>query len=112
MKIKELKPNTNADVKVRVCAQGPVRKVNSKKGYSLHVCSFQVGDETGVLSFSAFGKDISALEKVVGKVVEFKNIWVKEYNGELQLSKGRSGEWLAVNDPDFPLTSEILKDSE
>ncbi|MBD3187169.1 hypothetical protein GF325_10100 [Candidatus Bathyarchaeota archaeon] len=108
MKVEDLKPDTNADLKVRVCSSGGTRKVKSKKGYDLYVCSFLLGDETGTVEFSAFGKDIYQFEKLVGKVIKLNNIWVKEWRGKLQISKGRDGSWEEADDPDFPLTSEIV----
>lgn len=108
-KIKDLKTDSNASVRVRVCAQGNVREVNSRHGYKMKVSSFLVGDETGHVEFSAFGKDMYEMGKLVGKVLDMKDIWVKSYRGEVQLSKGRAGTWEVVNDPDFPLTSQIMK---
>ena len=62
-KVKDLKPNTNASVRVRVCVQGNSRRAQSKKGYQFSVCPFLVGDETGVVEYSSFGKDKRALQK-------------------------------------------------
>nr|MDO8115970.1 hypothetical protein [Candidatus Sigynarchaeota archaeon] len=107
-KVKDLIPNTNATLRVRVCAQGSAREVQSKKGYPLRVCSFQVGDETGTIEFSAFGKDVTSLSKLVGKVLDIKDAWVKEWNEIKQLSLGKSGVWEVVEDKSFPLTSDIL----
>jgi ssDNA-binding replication factor A large subunit len=109
MKVKDLKPNANASLRVRVCAQGPSRKVQSKKGYQLSVCTFMVGDETGAVEYSAFGKDVMTMSKNVGKVIEIKEGWVKEWNEKLQLSLGKSGTWEVVEDKSFALTSEIMK---
>ncbi len=107
--VKDLVPNSNASLRVRICAQGTTREVQSKKGYSLRVCSFQVGDETGTVEFSAFGKDVTSLSKLVGKVLDIKDAWVKEWNGIKQLSLGKSGVWEVVEDKSFPLTSVILE---
>ena len=107
-KVKDLVPNNNASVRVRVCAQGDLREVQSKKGYALKVASFLVGDETGALEFSAFGKDIYALNKLVGKVIEVHDGWVKEWQGKKQMSVGKGGTFEVVDAPDFPLTSEIM----
>jgi len=109
MKVKDLKPNSNATVRVRVCVQSPVRQVQSKKGYQLTVCTFIVGDETGAIEYSSFGKDVTPMSKNVGKVVEIKDGWVKEWNGKLQLSLGKSGTWELVEDKSLPLISEIMK---
>ncbi len=109
LKVKDLKPNANASVRVRVCAQGQSRNVQSKKGYSLTVCTFMVGDDTGAIEYSAFGKDVMAMGKNVGKIVEIKDGWVKEWNGKLQLSLGKAGTWEVVEDKSFPLISEIMK---
>jgi ssDNA-binding replication factor A large subunit len=111
VKVADLQPDTNATVRVRVCAPGPSRKVNSKKGYALTVCTFMVGDETGTVEYSAFGKDVMAMGKNVGKVIDIKDGWVKEWNGKLQLSLGRSGTWEVVEDKEFPLTSDIMKNA-
>ncbi|MBN2150369.1 MAG: hypothetical protein JW839_02870 [Candidatus Lokiarchaeota archaeon] len=109
MKVKDLAPNANASLRVRVCAQGQSRKVQSKKGYQLSVCTFVVGDETGAVEYSAFGKDVMTMGKNVYRVIEIKDGWVKEWNGKLQLSLGKAGTWEVVEDKDFPLTADILK---
>jgi ssDNA-binding replication factor A large subunit len=109
MKVKDIKPNANASLRVRVCAPGQSRKVQSKKGYQLSVCTFMVGDGTGAVEYSAFGKDVMAMMKNVGKVIEIKDGWVKEWNEKLQLSLGKAGTWAVVEDKSFPLTSEIMK---
>ncbi len=109
IKVKDLKPNTNATVRVRVCAQGPARHVQSKKGYQLNVCTFVVGDDSGAIEYSSFGKDVTLMSKNVGKVIEIKDGWVKEWNGKLQLSLGKSGTWEIVDDKSLPLISEIMK---
>ena len=109
MKVTDLQPNTNATVRVRVCAQGQSRKVNSKKGYALTVCTFMVGDETATIEYSAFGKDVMAMGKNIGKVIDIKDGWVKEWNGKLQLSLGKSGMWEIVDDKEFPSVSDVYK---
>jgi ssDNA-binding replication factor A large subunit len=110
MKVKDLKPNANASLRVRVCAPvGATRKIQTKKGYQVSVCTFMVGDETGAVEFSAFGKDVMTMSKNVGKVIEIKDGWVKEWNEKTQISLGKSGTWEVVEDKSFPLTSEIMK---
>ena len=109
MKVKDLKPDANATVKVRVCAAGQSRQVSSKKGYPLTVSTFGIGDETGRVEFSAFGKDVASLSKNVGKVIQIKEAWVKQWNGKLQVSLGKNGTWEVVEDKTFPLTSDIMK---
>lgn len=107
-KVKDLVPNSNGSVRVRVCSQGDTRVVSSKKGYDLRVSSFLVGDETGAMEFSAFGKDIYAMSKLVGRVVEVRDGWVKEWRGRKQMSLGKSGTFEIVEDPSFPMISEIM----
>ncbi|MHA1684192.1 MAG: hypothetical protein ACTSUE_24865 [Promethearchaeota archaeon] len=107
MKVKDLQPNTNADIRVRICAQGQSRQIKTKKGYTVNVCPFMVGDETGTAEFSAFGKDIYEFQKLISKIIDFKDVWVKVWNEKVQISKGRAGTWEVVDDPSFPLTSEI-----
>ena len=111
MKIADLQPDTNATVRVRVCAQGPSRKVSSKKGYALTVCTFMVGDETGTVEYSAFGKDVMAMGKNVGKVIDIKDGWVKEWNGKMQLSLGKNGTYEVVEDKEFPSVAEVSKNA-
>lgn len=108
MKVKDLEPNSNADLKVRVCTKGTIREVQSKKGYKLKVCSVLVGDETGTVELSLFGKDIYNFPDY--GIVELKDMWVKTWNEKIQISKGRSGTWEKIKDPDFPLTAEIMKE--
>ncbi|NMC05994.1 MAG: single-stranded DNA-binding protein [Candidatus Lokiarchaeota archaeon] len=107
MKVSELKPNSNATVRVKVCTEAIARKVQSKKGYPLTVGTCLVGDETGAIEFSVFGKDVSNIGKNVAKVIDIKDGWVKEWNGKLQLSLGKGGTWEVVDDKTLPTIAEI-----
>ncbi|MHA1371281.1 MAG: hypothetical protein ACTSWN_07445 [Promethearchaeota archaeon] len=110
MKVKDLIPETNASLRLRVCAVGEIKVVKSKRGYNLKVVSLLVGDETGTVTFTLFGKDVYEAVKLKGKVIDVKDVWVKKWMDEIQISKGRSGSWKIVDDPEFPLISEITKE--
>ena len=97
MKIKELKENTNASVEnVRVVEVGTARTFN-KFGKDNRVCSAVIEDSSGKCKLSLFNEDVELVKK--GQVLNIINGYVKEYKGELQISRGRNGQIEIVQSP-------------
>ncbi len=114
VKLEEIVPNATFNATVRVISGGDERKVKpkKKKSKSLRVCEFQVADDTCILPFTLFNKEINLLKNEVGNVVAINNGWAKKYLGNIQLSLGFSGSWEVIDDPTFPSIKEIEKTRE
>ena len=109
LKISELKPNRNFDELVaRVISVEPSRPIRTRQGRKTIVTEAVIGDETGTVIFTIFGygeeKDIMS-----DMVIRIKDGWVKEWNGVLQVSLGRSGKLEKIEDDgSLPSLKELL----
>jgi len=90
MQVKDLQPRMgNVDIVLDVIDKSEAREW-SKFGKAGKVCNATAKDETGQIKLTFWNEDT---EKVnVGDKIEIKNGYVGEYQGEMQLSTGRSGE--------------------
>ena len=89
MKISELK---NGSMRVNLVAvvssiEEP-REVNTQYGKTT-VANAVIEDESGTINLVLWGDDASRLKQ--GDKIKMENGFVKEWNGELQLSAGRFG---------------------
>jgi ssDNA-binding replication factor A large subunit len=109
MKIKDLKPNSNVSVRVRVCSKGTERTVAKNRYNPLRVCEFKVGDDSGVVVLIMFNDAIDKLTRVMGSVIDIQDGWSKKWQGKMQLSMGKGGSWDVVNDKNFPTSQAILQ---
>jgi ssDNA-binding replication factor A large subunit len=109
MKVKDLKPNSNVSLRVRVCSKGTERSVSKNRYNPLRVCEFKVGDSTGKVGLTMFNEQIDSLARVVGEVIDINDGWSKKYQGKMQLSMGRNGDWDVVKDKNFPTSQAILQ---
>jgi replication factor A1 len=110
LKITEIAPGNNvADLTVRVWRVQPARLIQTRAGRKTMLREVLVADDTGsvVLSLWGFGEgeDLSA-----GMVIRIKDGWAKEWQGNVQLSLGRSGTYEEVpDDGSLPSISELGK---
>jgi len=109
MKIKDLRPNSNVSLRVRVCSKETERSVAKNRYTPLRVCEFKVGDSTGKVGLTMFNDGIDRLARVVGEVIDINDGWSKKYQGKMQLSMGRGGDWDVVKDKNFPTSKAILQ---
>ncbi len=89
MNIKELTPRLgNVELVAEVADVGQVREFN-KSGKSGKVATARLKDETGEIEMSLWNEQIGQIGK--GDTVKVVNGYVKEYQGELQLTTGMRG---------------------
>jgi replication factor A1 len=90
MKISELKAGQN-DVSIRgeVVELSEPRAVQTKYG-ARTVADATIDDGSGSIRLSLWGEQISLLKQ--GNSVEINGAYVKEWNGQLQLGVGKTGE--------------------
>lgn len=90
MKISELKAGLNdVSLKAEVVEVTESRSVNTKYGANT-VASAVLDDGSGTVKLTLWGKQISSVKQ--GDNLEISGGYVKEWNGELQLGVGKTGE--------------------
>ncbi len=90
MKISELKAGSNdVSLKAEVTEVTEPRTVNTKYGTNT-VANAVLDDGSGTVKLTLWGKQISTVKQ--GDNVEISGGFVKEWNGELQLGVGKTGE--------------------
>jgi len=90
MKISELKAGSNdVSLKAEVTEVTEPRTVNTKYGTNT-VANAVLDDGSGTVKLTLWGKQISSVKQ--GDNLEITGGFVKEWNGELQLGVGKTGE--------------------
>ena len=90
MKINELKPGQGkVNIKGKVTELGTVREFE-KFGKPGKVANAKMADDTGKITLTLWNEEIDKVKE--GSNVEITNGWVKEYQGEMQVTAGRFGE--------------------
>lgn len=92
MKISELKARTACDeITLKVIEKMPVRDFTSSFGKRGKVCDAKCTDEAGdSITLTLWNKDIDTVE--ANQKIKITNGWVGEWQGKLQISKGRTGK--------------------
>ena len=98
MKLIDVEPGKNVDdLVVRIISMAPARIVKTRAGRKTMLKEVLIADGTGssILSLWGFneGTDLSA-----GKVIRIEDGWAKEWQGQIQLSLGRSGKYEILDD--------------
>ena len=110
MKLNEIEVGkTVSELVVRVISVAPARLITTRGGRRTQLTEVLIADETSttILSVWGFGKGSSFS---AGKVIKIEDGWVKEWQGKIQLSLGRSGHSEEVDDDgSIPSISEIAK---
>lgn len=89
MNIKELTPKLgNVELTAEVSEVGQIREFN-KFGKAGKVATARLKDETGEIELSLWNEQIDQIKK--GDTIKVSNGYVKEYQGELQLTTGMRG---------------------
>ena len=96
MEIKDLKPKQGkVNMVVEVTEMGDVREF-TKFGKTGRVCNATVKDATGETKITLWNEDIDLMK--VGDKVKIENGWVNEFQGQLQITKGKFGKFEVVGD--------------
>jgi len=90
MKIKDVLGQQNATLEnVEVITKEEPRQFE-KYGKQLKVCNARIKDDTGELKLTLWNDEIDQVSK--GDKISIIDGWVKEFNGELQISAGKNGK--------------------
>lgn len=90
MNISDLKPGmSSVDVKAKVTKLSDPREVQTKYGPN-SVADATLKDDTGTITLTLWGAQISSVKE--NDSIEITGGFVKEWNGDLQISVGRGGE--------------------
>ena len=104
MKIKDVLGSQNATLEnVEVISKEEPRQFE-KYGKSLRVCNAKIKDDTGELNLTLWGDEIDQVNE--GDKISIVDGWVKEFNGELQISAGRKGKIVKAGSEGASSTSE------
>lgn len=92
MKISELKSNSNFDeIVLKIIEKKESRNVVTKYGGTARVCELVGEDEEeNKIKVTLWNEEIDMVEE--NEKVKIKDGWVKEWNGDLQISTGRKGK--------------------
>ncbi|MBI4019910.1 MAG: hypothetical protein HY367_01145 [Candidatus Aenigmarchaeota archaeon] len=89
MKISELQPNSNATLdKVEVVEKGEVREF-MKFDRPGRVCNLKIKDSSGEAQLTLWNEEIESVDE--GDNIRITDGWVKEWNGKIQVSRGKKG---------------------
>jgi replication factor A1 len=90
MKIRDVEPNATATLDyVTVVKKEAVREFEKfgKKGL---VCNCTIKDASGEMQLTLWNEDVNAVEE--GEKIKITDGWVKEWNGQKQITPGRNGK--------------------
>ncbi|MDD5417127.1 MAG: OB-fold nucleic acid binding domain-containing protein [Candidatus Aenigmarchaeota archaeon] len=88
MKIKDIQTGTNVDLVGKIKEIADVKQVNTKFGMtSLTVAVLE--DDTGSVKLNLWGSQSEGIEEE--STLEIKNGFVKEFQGQKQISVGKTG---------------------
>ncbi|HEC76054.1 MAG TPA: hypothetical protein ENI33_02200 [Thermoplasmatales archaeon] len=92
MKISELKSNSNFDeVVLKIIEKKEPRNVIRRYGGTARVCDLIGEDEEGnIIQITLWNEEIDTVEE--NEKIKIIDGWVKEWNGNLQISTGRNGK--------------------
>ena len=113
LKITEVEPEKNVnDLIVRIVSIAPARIIKTRAGRKTMLKEVLIADDSGscILSLWGFneGNDLSA-----GMVIKISDGWAKEWQGQVQLSLGRSGKYEILEDDGSVLSiTELGEKSE
>ncbi len=90
MKIKDLQPNQTASLeKVEVVSLGEVKEFN-KYGNVGKLRNLKIKDGSGEADLTLWNDNVDDFAE--GDVLKLTDCWIKEWNGNLQISSGKKGK--------------------
>ena len=104
-KILDLKEGEdNVKVRVRVLDASDPKVIQTRKGPKT-ISEAIVGDETGRIKLTLWGKHAGTLKK--GDAVEISGAWTTQYRGKVQINVGYKGEISPIDESEVPQDSDI-----
>ncbi len=108
-KISSLREGENdVTVRVRVIKVEEPKVINTRKGPK-RISEAIVGDETGRIKLTLWGKHAGTLEE--GEAVEIQGAWTTSYRGDVQLNVGYRGEIRRIGDEEVPREEEVPEET-
>src|SRR3989338_6085217 len=90
MKIAELDSNSRkVNITATVTEKEEPRDVNTRFGRN-RVCNATLEDDSGNIKLVLWGDEVDAVK--IGDKIQIENGYIKEWNGEIQLSVGKYGK--------------------
>ncbi len=96
MKIEELAGNLNknVDIEGEIVDISEPREVTTRYGSRVLVSTAKIKDDTGSVNLTLWGKQIDEVK--VGDKIKIVDGFVKEFNGEIQVTLGRKGKIMKI----------------
>ncbi|EQD53650.1 nucleic acid binding OB-fold tRNA/helicase-type [mine drainage metagenome] len=88
--ISDLRPSHTVTIEASVVQLDPVREITQRDGTKKKVRSGRLKDETGEVSLVLWGNEVELV--VEGDHVRIIHGWVKDYQGQPQISLGWTGK--------------------
>jgi len=110
MKISEVLAQQTATLEnVEITEIGSVREFN-KFGNAGRVCNAKIKDDSGQMELTLWNEDVDIY--VVGDVITITEGWVKEWNGNLQITSGRNGKIEKAGAVEAPAAEETKEEEK
>jgi len=107
-KISSLKEGeNNVSVRVRVIKTMEPKVIETRKGPRT-ISEAIVGDETGRIKLTLWGKHAGSLKE--GQAVEVSGAWTTSYRGQVQLNVGYKGDLKELEEEEVPVEEDIPED--
>ena len=108
-KISSLREGENdVTVRVRVIKVEEPKVINTRKGPK-RISEAIVGDDTGRIKLTLWGKHAGSLEE--GEAVEIQGAWTTSYRGDVQLNVGFRGEIKRIEDEEVPREEDVPEET-
>ncbi len=88
MKIENMENGNGYKIEVEVAEVMEAREIIKKTGEKIQMQEVLLEDDTGSILFTLWGKDINTLKENEKYLIDG---FVKEYNGNMKMSKGKYG---------------------
>lgn len=108
-KVMELKPEMrNINMTVRVISSDEPKTISTRSGQRT-ISEAIVGDETGRVKLTLWGKAAGTVEE--GQVIEIRGAWTTTYRGDVQLNIGGANNVKVVTEHNIPEAENIPEDT-
>ena len=95
--ITDLRPSRVATIEATVLTLEPAREVPTREGGKTKVRNGRLKDGTGEIALVLWGAEVELVSE--GDHIRITEGWVKDYQGRVQISLGRSGKLEKIPPP-------------
>jgi len=97
MKVGEITQNSgNINLEGEIVEKQEARDITTKYGKRMRVANAKLKDESGEIKLTLWGQDADGFSD--GDKVKIENGWISEFRGELQVSAGKMGKIIKIEE--------------